>query len=96
MQVIETKYLGASSVRGSRYSRVKATHTGGLTSVTLPWNDELKGDENHMAAAKALAEKLQWYGEYVGGHTLTGMVFVRAPTGNHHDCTFSTTIPWLD
>lgn len=63
MQAIITKYIGPTNVRGSR---VKATAQAG--SVTLEWDDALNRDDNHMAAAKALATKLGWdYGEFIAG-----------------------------
>ena len=52
--VILTKYLGPTNTRGSR---VKATSGGGM-SVVIAWDDELNIDENHAAAAAALAAKL--------------------------------------
>ena len=73
MQTIITKYLGPTNHRGSRY---KATHTGNYTSVTLSADYSLNAEDNHAAAAQALAEKLGWEGEYTGGHTQEGMAFV--------------------
>lgn len=73
MQTIETKYHGASNVRGSRIS---ATASGCKARVVLSYDHALNGEENHKAAARALMGKLDWRGVYVGGHTKTGMVFV--------------------
>ena len=73
MQTITTKYLGPTNRRGSR---VKATHTGNYTSVTLGYDHALDSEGNHLAAAKALTDKLNWQGDYIGGHTAEGMVFV--------------------
>ena len=73
MQTIATKYLGATDHLSAR---IKATHTGAYTSVTLGYDDALSDADNHIAAASALAHKLEWEGEYTGGHTSTGMVFV--------------------
>jgi hypothetical protein len=56
-QAIVTRYHGPGNVRGSR---VKATAQAG--SITLDWDDALGSDENHMAAAKALADKFKWRG----------------------------------
>lgn len=61
-QAIETKFFGPGNVRGSR---VKAICDAG--SITLDWNHRLNGDENHIAAAQALATKLKWPGEWYGG-----------------------------
>ena len=62
-QSISTKYLGATNTRGSR---VKAKTSSGL-SLTLSWDDALNTDENHKAAAVALASKLKWTGRWVAG-----------------------------
>jgi len=75
MQIITTKYLGPTNHRGSR---VKATHTGNYTSVTLGYDHALDSEGNHLAAAKALTDKLNWQGDYIGGHTAEGMVFVES------------------
>lgn len=73
-QAIETRYLGPTNYRGSR---VKATAAAG--SVTLSWNDAFSSDENHAAAARALADKYGWGGNWVGGGnaTGTGCIFVQ-------------------
>lgn len=72
-QAITTKYLGPSNVRGSR---VKASCQAG--SLTLDWTHSLNGNENHMAAAQALANRLGWDGEWVGGFDRDGRgVFVQ-------------------
>ena len=78
MQIIITKYLGPTNHLGSRY---KATHTGNYTSVTLSADYSLNAEGNHTAAAQALAEKLGWEGDYTGGHTQNGMVFVNSDAG---------------
>ena len=75
MQTIFVKYLGPTDHLGSRY---KATHTGGFTSVTVSADYSIKTDDNFAVAAKQLAEKLNWGGSYIGGHTADGMVFVNA------------------
>jgi hypothetical protein len=72
-QAIVTRYHGPGNVRGSR---VKATAQAG--SITLDWDDALNSEENHVAAAKALAGKFKWAGEWYTG----GM-----PDGSHvHVC----------
>ena len=75
MQTITTKYLGPTDYKGSRF---KATHTGGFASVTLPYDYALSPELNHLAAANALSDKLNWDGQYVGGHTKDGMVWVNS------------------
>ncbi len=77
-QAIVTRYHGPANVRGSR---VKATASAG--SVTLTWDDALNADENHMRAARALANKYGWHGEYhFGGMPDGSRVFVSADTQN--------------
>jgi hypothetical protein len=70
-QAIITKFIGPGNVRGSR---VKATAEAG--SITLEWDDALNSPQNHAAAAKALAARLEWYGEWHGGGTKDGYCFV--------------------
>ena len=79
-QAITTKYLGPTNVHGSR---VKATAEAG--SVTLSWDHALNTDENHIAAAKVLAEKFNWAGNYVGGalHGTSGYAFVVVERSGH-------------
>lgn len=73
MQAIETRYLGPTNTRGSR---IKATTASGI-SKTVPYPHEFSGMACHWEAARALAESLGWEaGEYVGGGTRDGYVFV--------------------
>lgn len=73
-QSIRTKYHGPSNYRGSR---VSATSTSGHR-LMLEWDDALNTDENHTAAAAALARKLGWPGDWHGGATDEGYCFVNA------------------
>jgi len=75
MQTIRTKYYGPTNHNSARY---KATHSGGFTSVTMPMDYNMSEDANHTRVAFMLAEKLNWEGNYTGGHTKDGMVFVDA------------------
>jgi len=75
MQTITTKYLGPTDYKGSRF---KATHSGGFTSVTMSMDYGMEHAGNHTRVAFMLAEKLNWEGDYIGGHTKDGMVFVDA------------------
>lgn len=61
-QAVVTKWIGPTSTRGSR---VKATASAG--SITLHWDHTLNPEQNHMAAAKALAEKFSWKGDWYAG-----------------------------
>ena len=75
MQTIATKYLAQTNCKPSR---VKATHTGDFTSVTISYDNSMSDNANHTRVAFMLAEKLNWEGDYIGGHTKDGMVFVNA------------------
>jgi hypothetical protein len=61
-QAITTKFIPCANHRGSR---VKATANAG--SVTLNWDHSLNSEQNHDAAAKALANKFNWVGEWHSG-----------------------------
>lgn len=74
MQTITTKYHGCTNTRGSKIS---ATASGGARIYTS-YDHSLNLDDNHRAAALKLMEKLNWEGEYIGGETKDGMVFVYA------------------
>ena len=78
-QAIVTKYLSPTNVRGAR---VKATAAAG--SVTLHWDHALNSEDNHTAAAKALANKYNWPGEWHGGGMPDdkGNVYVSADIGH--------------
>ena len=61
-QAIVTKYLPATNTKGSR---IKATAWAGSTTLSYDYSLNIEG--NHKAAAKALADKLNWVGNYHGG-----------------------------
>lgn len=63
MKAIFTKYLGPTNSRGSR---IKAWD-GDNNSVTLHWDDALNSDENHVAACRALCDKVGWSGRMIMG-----------------------------
>lgn len=73
MQAIETKYYGPTNHRGSRV-RAKAQ----VGTLWHDWDYSLSADENHTAAARALADAWGWAGEWNGGSNAdgTGYVFV--------------------
>ena len=75
MQTITTKYLGPTNTKGTR---IKANHTGEEKSVTVSYNYALSNEGNHKEAAAALAKKLEWHGEYLGGHTKDGMIWLNS------------------
>ena len=76
-QAIVTKYHGPGNVRGSR---IKATAAAG--SVTVHYDHALNIEQNHAAAAAALANKYGWGGcWYMGGMPDdSGYCFVCADT----------------
>jgi hypothetical protein len=55
MQAIRTRYHGPTNSKGSRFS---AQCEAGR--IYVPYDYALNSDENHEAAAKALAKKLGW------------------------------------
>ncbi len=75
-QAIATKYLGPTNHRGAR---VKATCDAG--SVTVAWDYSFAATENHLFAARHLAEKLSWtdgmyFDDWAGGAIGNGYVWV--------------------
>lgn len=73
-QAIQTKYLGPTDFKGAR---VKAY--ADANSITLSWDHALNPADNHIAAAKALACKLEWKGVWSGGGKAEGgYAFVQA------------------
>lgn len=67
-QSISTRYIGPTNYRGSR---VKARSSSGL-SLILSWDDAIGVDDNHRAAAHALAVKLKWSGRWIAGGAADG------------------------
>lgn len=76
-----TKYLGATNSRGAR---IKATSGSGLT-LTISWDYALDVERNHVAAALALAKKLNWHGTWVGGGMKEGYAFVTYIEGDQYE-----------
>lgn len=72
MKAITTKYIGPTNTRGAR---IKATDSDG-NAVTLSIDYSLNHDQRHRAAALALVQKMNWGGEWVGGGTKDGQVYV--------------------
>jgi len=82
---ISTKYVGPTNTRGSRVKAVTGDNnhaTGKPDTITVPWDNARNSLDNHKAAAKALAERLNWDGEWQGGDTETGYVFIRFGSNN--------------
>ena len=90
MVSIETKFIGPTNSRGSRYKAwvpedVGRTELDGsplpVRQITLNADYKLGSEANHYAAARALIAKLEWFGsttKWFGGGTRTGYVFVCA------------------
>lgn len=64
MQAIVTKYIPPSACRGSR---VKASAAAG--SLTIAFGNEKSDAGNYTAAARALAIRYGWSGQWIGGST---------------------------
>lgn len=68
---IQTAYIGPTNFRGSRIkARVMERSTGygeKPRELVLHWDHRLSAPQNHQAAARALAEKLGWSGQWVEG-----------------------------
>ncbi len=79
MQAIETKYYGPTNYRSARI-RVRCQ----ARTIFVSWDHALGVEDNHDAAAKALAEKLEWRGKWFSGALAdgSGNVYVRAMNDN--------------
>jgi len=90
MQTIITKYLGPTNHRGSRIkARQSASYMGTPKSVTVDWDYSLNTEQNHKIAAQALAKKLGWFGEWVGGDNGdTGYSFVNVDAARQERVSF--------
>lgn len=73
---ITVTYKAPNTLQGGRYRAVARTSENGTTDLTVP---ESKGPD---AAAKLLAEKLKWDGDYVRGETNGAFVYVRTNNAN--------------
>ena len=73
MQTITTKYYGATN---HKPARVAAWNSGKSKKVWLEFDYSLDDTDNHIKAARYLKYKLGWNGDWYGGHTNDGMVFV--------------------
>jgi hypothetical protein len=74
LQAILVKSLPATNTKNYRLS---AQCCGGRVVIT--WNDELEKEENHIRAAKLLAIKMGWTGNFYGGVIKSGdSVFVHS------------------
>lgn len=67
MQAIETKYLPYTNTKPSR---IKASCDAG--TIIVSWDYGLNIEENHIAAALQLANKLGWDKEFISGELSSG------------------------
>lgn len=83
MQAIVTKFYGPTNFRGARVmARCQAKR------ISVAWDHALGVEENHMAAARTLAEELGWAGLWYGGDMPDGM-------GNVYVCAGANFAPHL-
>jgi len=75
MKAIKTKYHGPGNVLGSRVSASDEDKN----RITISWDSELRSEENHIAAVKALCKKMNWHGELTMGSLNDCYVFVFTP-----------------
>lgn len=97
MYAIETYFVPPTNSRGPRIkARVMEGRTadgGPARSITLPWDHALGTSENHMEAAKALATRLGWRGEWIeGGGAFGASVWVNS----RHPVSVAVVTPEVD
>lgn len=63
MQVIRTKYIGATNHKSSK---IMARTTSGITRFYF-YNHEMTAQGNHLYCAQKLARELGWPGKYYAG-----------------------------
>lgn len=77
MQTITTYYISPTNYRGARYKAI----TSGKASITIDIDHRLNAENNHIAAFKALVNKMAWNDikKWTVGHLCNGStVFVNA------------------
>ena len=86
---ITTKFVGPTDHRGSRVAaqvsdygsdmETNSRFNGRPGRLVVSWNHAHNPEENHRLAAFALAKKLGWDGEWIGGDSAgsSGYTFVR-------------------
>lgn len=83
---IKTKFLGPTNTRGSRVKATacdKGPFATAQRQVTVSWDHSLNSQDNHAAAAKALASKLGWDGEWNIADGGDVYIFVRTGSWSH-------------
>jgi hypothetical protein len=79
MKSIITKYHGPTDFKGSRIS----ASDGDGNRVFISYPSELRSEEAHANAVKALCKKMSWTGEIYGGDHPDGMVWVFRDNHNY-------------
>ena len=72
MKAIETRFLGPTDTKGSRY----VADDGDGNRVIVSADHSLSAEGNHESACVALLRKMNWRGTYRGGYTSRGMAWV--------------------
>ncbi len=75
MQIIKTKYLPCTNHRDARV-KASTDRSSDQQYVICSYDHSIDDNANHMRAARLLRDKLEWNGDWVGGHSKEGMVFV--------------------
>ena len=75
MQIIKTKYLSPTNHKGARI-KASTDNSGKQSWVICSYEHRLTSDENHLRTARFLRNKLKWDGDWFGGHSKDGMIFV--------------------
>jgi len=69
-QGIETRYMGATNTKPSRFAAIARKARNGLPALSLKLSasvEALEHENEHARAAKALAERLNWHGLWIAG-----------------------------
>lgn len=74
-QAIVTRYYGPTHTKGSR---IIARAEAGWTS--FPYDHALNSADNHAAAARKLADRYGWHGDWIGGAVPNGNGYVWVDT----------------
>lgn len=77
MVTIITRYIGPTNTRGSRIIAQRSDWKPGYpkgTRVTVGYDHA--ASDPHLAAARQLAEGMNWYGTWIGGDLPEGKCFV--------------------
>jgi hypothetical protein len=74
MQSIITRFVASTNTKGSR---IIASTSAKRERLSIPYDHAISPDKNHRAAARALAEKLDWQFRFVeGSNGESGNVYV--------------------